>query len=141
MNGLQLQVFEGGDSDNECSGGFGSTTVRPKGNTKVWTRSLQLGNEDQPHKRSTTVENGMFNTNITGRGRSSPWGEGRKSPPMSTPQPDKNNSDSHVKPRVSTSSSKRTSLWGLSAVRGFNFTSFLLLCLSSCGGGNVCRHL
>lgn len=107
----------------------------------MWTRSLQLGNEDQPHERSTTVENGMFNTNITGRGRSSPWGDGRKSPPMSTPQPDKNNSNSHVKPRVSTSSSKRTSLWGLSAVCGFNFTLFLLVCLSSCGGGNVCRHL
>jgi len=109
-------VFEGGDSDNECSGGFGSSTVRPKGSTKAWSRSVQLGSEDQNHLPSVTVDNGVFNTNIAARGRSSPWRDGRLSPPMNPPQSEKTNNNSLAKPLASTSSSKRTSLWGLTAV-------------------------
>lgn len=117
---FDYKVFEGGDSDNECSGGFGSSTVRPKGSTKAWsTRSVQLGSEDQNHLPSVTVDNGVFNTNIAGaRGRSSPWRDGRLSPPMNTPQSEKtSNNNTVTKPLASTSSSKRTSLWGLTAVR------------------------
>jgi hypothetical protein len=112
-----LQVFEGGDSDNECSGGFGSSTVRPKGSTKAWSRSVQLGGEDQNQLPAVMVDNGVFNTSIAGRGRASPmWRDGRASPPMNTSQSEKNSNSSIANPRASTSSSKRTSLWGLAAV-------------------------
>lgn len=117
---FDYKVFEGGDSDNEVSGGFDSSTVRPKGSTKAWSRSVQLGSDDQSHLPSVTVDNGVFNTTITGRGRSSPWRDGRISPPTSTPVPEKNSSNSQVKPRASTSSSKRTSLWGLASVTNKN---------------------
>lgn len=110
-----LQVYEGGDSDNECSVGFGLSTVRPKGHTKAWPRSVQLGNEDPVNPPAISFDNGGFNTKAMGRGRS-PWGDGRKSPPLSSPQPAGNGPNSNTKPRGSTPTSKRTSLWGLSSV-------------------------
>ncbi|KAG0559455.1 hypothetical protein KC19_10G106200 [Ceratodon purpureus] len=114
---FDYKVFEGGDSDNECSGGFGSSTVRPKGSAKAWSRSVQLGGEDQNQLPSVMVDNGVFNTSIAGRGRASPmWRDGRASPPMNTAQSDKNSNNSLANTRASASSSKRTSLWGLAAV-------------------------
>uniref|UniRef100_A0A7I4EN77 Rho-GAP domain-containing protein n=2 Tax=Physcomitrium patens TaxID=3218 RepID=A0A7I4EN77_PHYPA len=117
---FDYKVFEGGDSDNECSGGFGSSTVRPKGSTKAWSRSVQLGSEDQNHIPSVTIDNGAFNSNITGRGRSTPWRDGIVSPPTSAPISEKSSTNPSLKQRASTSSSKRASLWGLTSVTNKN---------------------
>ncbi len=107
-------MFEGGDSDNEVSGAFGSSTGR-KGSTKLWPRIGNLGSDEQSNAPSLSLENGGgMNTSTMGHGRL-PWGNGR-SPPLNNTQSGGNALNSKVKSRASTSSTKRTSLWGLSSV-------------------------
>ncbi len=117
-------MFEGGDSDNEVPGAFGSSTGR-KGSTKLWPRIGNLGSDEQSNAPSLSLENGGgMNTSTMGHGRL-PWGNGR-SPPLNNTQSGGNALNSKVKSRASTSSTKRTSLWGLSSV-GFFHTSLVLL--------------
>jgi hypothetical protein len=124
-----LQVFEGGDSDNEVSGGFASLGGQ-KGSTKPWPRLVNLGSDEQSTAPSLSLENGgSLNTSSTlGHGQS-PWGD-RRSPPLSNTQSGGHDPNSKVKPRPSTSSTKRTSLWGLSSVCCLT-THFAPFC--SCG--------
>jgi hypothetical protein len=118
---FDYKVFEGGDSDNEVSGAFGSSTGR-KGSTKLWPRIGNLGSDEQSNAPSLSLENGGgMNTSTMGHGRL-PWGNGR-SPPLNNTQSGGNALNSKVKSRASTSSTKRTSLWGLSSTNNKNVNS------------------
>ncbi|CAM6069125.1 unnamed protein product [Sphagnum tenellum] len=118
---FDYKVFEGGDSDNEVSGAFGSSTGR-KGSTKLWPRIGNLGSDEQSNAPSLSLENGGgMNTSTMGHGRL-PWGNGR-SPPLNNTQSGGNTLNSKVKSRASTSSTKRTSLWGLSSTNNKNVNS------------------
>ncbi|CAK9857091.1 unnamed protein product [Sphagnum jensenii] len=116
---FDYKVFEGVDSDNEVSGGFASLGGQ-KGSTKPWPRLVNLGSDEQSTARSLSLENGgSLNTSSTlGHGQS-PWGD-RRSPPLSNTQSGGHDPNSKVKPRPSTSSTKRTSLWGLSSANNKN---------------------
>jgi len=118
---FDYKVFEGGDSDNEVPGAFGSSTGR-KGSTKLWPRIGNLGSDEQSNAPSLSLENGGgMNTSTMGHGRL-PWGNGR-SPPLNDTQSGGNALNSKVKSRASTSSTKRTSLWGLSSTNNKNVNS------------------
>ncbi|CAM6043973.1 unnamed protein product [Sphagnum compactum] len=118
---FDYKVFEGGDSDNEVSGAFGSSTGR-KGSTKLWPRIGNIGSDEQSNAPSLSLENGGgMNTSTMGHGRL-PWGNGR-SPPLNNTQSGGNALNSKVKSRASTSSTKRTSLWGLSSTNNKNVNS------------------
>jgi hypothetical protein len=102
---------------SESSGNLGSDLFDyKKGSTKPWPRLVNLGSDEQSTARSLSLENGgSLNTSSTlGHGQS-PWGD-RRSPPLSNTQSGGHDPNSKVKPRPSTSSTKRTSLWGLSSV-------------------------
>jgi hypothetical protein len=106
-----LQVFEGGgDSDNEFSGGFGC-----KENRKSSPQVVNVGSDERCDELSLPLGKGVvLNISTVGCGRS-PWHVG-KSPPSSNIRAGGNGLKSKVKPCASTSSTKRSSLWGLSSV-------------------------
>ncbi|CAM6045781.1 unnamed protein product [Sphagnum compactum] len=106
-------------ANNEVSGGFASLGGQ-KGSTKPWPQLVNLGSDEQSTAPSLSLENGgSLNTSSTlGHGQS-PWGD-RRSPPLSSTQSGGHDPNSKVKPRPSTSSTKRTSLWGLSSANNKN---------------------
>jgi hypothetical protein len=106
-----LQVFEGGgDSDDEFSGGFGC-----KENRKSSPQVVNVGSDERSDELSLPLGKGaVLNISTVGCERS-PWHAG-KSPPSSNIRAGGNGLKSKVKPHASTSSTKRSSLWGLSSV-------------------------
>ncbi|KAH8975077.1 hypothetical protein BDL97_01G137200 [Sphagnum fallax] len=104
------KVFEGGgDSDNEFSGGFGC-----KENRKSSPQVVNVGSDERCDELSLPLGKGVvLNISTVGCGRS-PWHVG-KSPPSSNIRAGGNGLKSKVKPCASTSSTKRSSLWGLSS--------------------------
>ncbi len=113
-----LQVFEHRNSDYKVSAGFGSLTSR-KGSTKPWCQSVNLGIDEQSNVAPALRLENRGALNISKKGcEGSPWGDSR-SPPFSNTQSRGNGPNVKVKPCGSTSSPKRTSLWGFSSVSSF----------------------
>ncbi len=113
-----LQVFERHNSDYEVSAGFGSLTSR-KGSTKPWCQSVNLGIDEQSNVAPALRLENRGGLNISKKGcEGSPWGDSR-SPPFSNTQSRGNGPNVKGKPCGSTSSPKRTSLWGFSSVSSF----------------------
>ncbi|CAM6048354.1 unnamed protein product, partial [Sphagnum compactum] len=113
-NPFHHKVFEHRNSDYEVSAGFGSLTSR-KGSTKPWCQSVNLGIDEQSNVAPALRLENRGGLNISKKGcEGSPWGDSR-SPPFSNTQSRGNGPNVKVKPCGSTSSPKRTSLWGFSS--------------------------
>jgi hypothetical protein len=81
--------------------------------------ALETGDEDEINPPTVIMDNDAPKAHSMGHSVF-PWGDGKKMPFERRSKSDKKRSRIHVKPWVSTTSSKRSSLWGLSSVCGIS---------------------